>query len=74
MLIHILQMILGINPNSAWMKNLKTFKKQVSDRGISELRETYKMKFFEKIVNSWKPLTIVAKHSILDVWLGCEYT
>ena len=56
------------------MENLKTFKKQVSDRGISELRETSKMKFFEKNVNSWKPLTIVAKNSILDVWLGCEYT
>ena len=31
-----------------------------------------KMKLFAKIVNSFQPLTILAKGSILDVWLGSE--
>ena len=26
-----------------------------------------------KIVNGWKPLSILAKGSILGVWLGSEY-
>ena len=28
---------------------------------------------FSKIVNVWKPLTILAKNFILDVWLGSKY-
>ena len=31
------------------------------------------MENFAKIVNGWKPLTIFAKHSILDVWQDSEY-
>ena len=31
------------------------------------------MKLFVKIFNWWKPLTILQKSSILDVWLGSEY-
>ena len=31
-----------------------------------------KMKIFAKIVNSWKPLTIFLKDSIVDVQLGSE--
>ena len=27
-----------------------------------------------KIVNGWKPLTVFAKHFILGVWQGSEYT
>ena len=32
-----------------------------------------KMKRFAKIINSFKPLTIFTKHSILDIWQGSEY-
>ena len=31
------------------------------------------MERIAEIVNYWKPLTIFAKHSMLDVWQGCEY-
>ena len=33
-----------------------------------------KMELFAKIVNSFQPVTIFAKSSILDIWLGSEYT
>ena len=39
----------------------------------SELNQTSTMKFFAKVVNCWKPLTIFVKSSTLDVWLGSEY-
>ena len=39
---------------------------------FSESCETFTMESFMKIVNSWKPLTIFAKSSILDVWLMSE--
>ena len=32
-----------------------------------------KMEFFVKKVNSFQPLTILAKSSILDIWQGSEY-
>ena len=32
-----------------------------------------RMDFFAKIVNGWKLLTIFAKSSVLDVWLGSEH-
>ena len=32
------------------------------------------MEIFEKIVNDFQQLAIFAKDSILDVWLGSEYT
>ena len=32
------------------------------------------MECFGKIVNGWKPLTILTKHSILDVWQDFENT
>ena len=32
------------------------------------------MELLAKIVNGWKPFTVFAKSSILDVWLGSEYT
>ena len=35
--------------------------------------QTLGMKFSEKIVNSFKPLTIFIKSSILDVWRGSKY-
>ena len=31
------------------------------------------MEIFAKIVDGFQPLTILAKSSILDVWLGSEY-
>ena len=36
--------------------------------------ETSKMAYFAKIVNSFQPLTIFTKHSILDVSQGSEYS
>ena len=39
----------------------------------SEPIQTSKMKFLAKIVNTFQPLTISAKSSILDVRLGSEY-
>ena len=35
--------------------------------------QTSKMKRFVKTVNSFWPLAITAKHSILDIWQGYEY-
>ena len=40
----------------------------------SKLCQIYKMEFFTKIVNGFKPLTIVERNSILDVWQGFRYT
>ena len=34
--------------------------------------QTWKIERFAKIVNSWSPLTIFAKRSILNPWLGCK--
>lgn len=31
------------------------------------------MEFFTKTVEDFKPLTVLAKHVILDIWQGCEY-
>ena len=31
------------------------------------------MEIFVKIVNIWKPLTIFAKISILNLWMGSEW-
>ena len=31
------------------------------------------MERFAKIVNGWKPLTILIKRSILDIWQGSVY-
>ena len=39
----------------------------VQIRGRSRAAATSKMDFFVIIVNRWKPLTIITKHSILDV-------
>ena len=36
-------------------------------RGGSRTAATSKMKRFVRIVNGWKPLTIITKHFILDV-------
>ena len=36
-------------------------------RGGSRAAATSKMECFVIIVNGWKPLTIITKHSILDV-------
>ena len=41
--------------------------------GISEPSRTPKMEPFLKMFNDFQPLNILAKHSILDVWLGSEY-
>ena len=36
--------------------------------------KTFTIEFFAKIVNGWKPLIIFAKSSLLETWLGSEYT
>ena len=41
--------------------------KSISSRGGSRAAATFKMECFVIIVNGWKPLTIITKHSILDV-------
>ena len=38
-----------------------------TSRGGSRTAATSKMECFVIIVNGWKPLTIITKHSILDV-------
>ena len=38
-----------------------------------EPSQTSKMKLFVQIVNGLQPLTIFAKSSILDIWVGTEY-
>ena len=38
-----------------------------------EPSQTSKMEILAHIVKSWKLLTIFAKNSILDIWLGFEY-
>ena len=39
----------------------------------SEPCQTSKKELFAKTVNSWMPLNIFTKSSILDVWQGSEY-
>ena len=39
----------------------------ILSRGGSRAAATFKMERFTIIVNGWKPLTIITKHSILDV-------
>ena len=36
--------------------------------------QTFTKKLFQEIVKVWKPLTIFAKSSVLDVCWGSEYT
>ena len=31
------------------------------------------MELFATIINVWEPLTVAAKSSIVDTWLGSEY-
>ena len=50
------------------MRDLLTgFYEKVRCRGGSRTAATSKMERFVVIVNSWKPLTIITKRSILDV-------
>ena len=46
----------------------------LSARGGSRAAATSKMECFVTIVNGWKPLTIIAKHSILDVAAALDLT
>ena len=50
---------------------VKVFRTQ---RRIQNPVKHLRWSFFVKIVNDWKPLTIFPKSSILDGWLGSEYT
>ena len=49
-----------------WYANDSVLKLMIS-RGESRVAATSKMEHFMKIVNGWKPLTVITKHSILDV-------
>ena len=42
--------------------------------GFSQPCQTSNMERFAKIANGFQPLTIFAKHSILDVWQSSENT
>ena len=46
--------------------------KFITFRGGSRTAATSKMEPFVIIVNGWKPLTIITKHSILDVAAGLD--
>ena len=50
---------------------VKVFRTQ---RRIQNPVKHLRWSFFVKIVNDWKPLTIFPKSSIVDGWLGSEYT
>ena len=39
----------------------------------SEPSQASKVELFAKIVNCFEPITIFAKRSNLDIWLGSEY-
>ena len=63
-----------------WLTNLIIESKLVvsfvsfnSFRRVFRTLPTSRIERFAKIVNGWKPLTIFAKRSILDVWHGCKY-
>ena len=47
---------------------------EISLEYSEEPSQTSTMEHFVKIINSLKPLIIFIKSSILDVWLGSEYT
>ena len=55
---------LWCHENASWLP--------LVSEAYSQSSKTSKMKLFAKIVNSWKPSTIFAKSSILDVWRGPE--
>lgn len=46
----------------------------IMPEAYAEPYQRYKMQCFAKIVNTKKPLTMFAKHYLLDVWAGSEYT
>ena len=46
---------------------MRNAKQLINSRGGSRTAASPKMECFVIIVNGWKPLTIIVKHSILDV-------
>ena len=54
-------------------QNINQFAKKIPE-AHSEPTRTYKMELFAKIVTTFQRLTIFGKSSILDIWLGFEYT
>ena len=48
-------------------------KTQPISKAYSVHRQISQMEFYARIVNGFQPLTIFAKSSIEDVWLGSEY-
>ena len=46
----------------------------LNSKAYSEPSHKSKMELFSNVVNDWKPLTIFAKNSLADAWLGSEYT
>ena len=45
----------------------------ISTEAYLELSQTSRMEFFAKMINDWKPLTILSKSYILDIGLRSEY-
>ena len=80
LLLYLLLKAVNKNDKSYLTNKFKTVKAVHDIRNIymseacSEPYQTSKTKLFAETVNSWKPLTILVKSSILDVWLGSEYT
>ena len=50
------------------------FSYQYLPEAYLERSQTYTMELFGKIVKGFKPLTISAKNSIVDVRMGSKYT
>ena len=77
---HILHNFWFMDWLTIWLTNLIIESKLVvsfvsfnSFRRVFRTLPTSRIERFAKIVNGWKPLTIFAKRSILDVWHGCKY-
>ena len=59
-------------PCSLNLQKYECFK--LDTKAYTEPCQTFKVKHFAKIVNSWNSLTISTKRAILYVWQGSEYT
>ena len=77
---HILHNFWFMDWLTIWLTNLIIESKLVvsfvsfnSFRRVFRTLPTSRIERFAKIVNGWKPLTIFAKRSVLDVWHGCNH-
>ena len=59
--------------NSEYGQFLCNYSAEQLSEVYSDSCQISKMKRFAKIFNSFEPLTIFTKHSILDIWQVSEY-